>query len=159
VTEALLAARPEARLVGLEAFDEARIWAGVPRFGVDFDTDFLPSEAGLESHLSHNKGCYVGQEIHARLHFRGHPNRKLVALRLPAALAEGLASEAALYAGGQHVGRITSLARLARKGLRAGIGLLRYQVTQERPRLALAPDGEAAIDLAPVATDLGAPRA
>ncbi|MBI3992401.1 MAG: hypothetical protein HY342_03940, partial [Candidatus Lambdaproteobacteria bacterium] len=159
LTEALLAAQPAARLVGLEAYDEARTWAGVPRLGVDFDTDFLPAEAGLESHLSHNKGCYVGQEIHARLHFRGHPNRKLVALRLPATLAQGLAAGATLYAEGQSVGRITSLSRLERRGQRAGIGLLRYQVTQERPRLAAAPDGEAAIVLAPVATDLGAPRA
>ena len=42
--EALLAAAPGARLVGFAAFDEARIGAGVPRWGVDFDAGLLPAE-------------------------------------------------------------------------------------------------------------------
>jgi tRNA-modifying protein YgfZ len=60
-----------------------RIESGRPRFGVDFDSDTIPEEAGLnERAVSFSKGCYVGQETVARLHYRGRPNRHLRGLRL-----------------------------------------------------------------------------
>ncbi|HUZ99401.1 MAG TPA: hypothetical protein VMU74_08575 [Gaiellaceae bacterium] len=55
-----------------------RIEAGVPRWGHELDDRVLPAEAGLdETHISFTKGCYPGQEPIARLHYRGHVNRKL----------------------------------------------------------------------------------
>jgi folate-binding protein YgfZ len=152
----LLAAAPGARLVGYEAYDEARIAAGVPRFGVDYDGELLPAEAALYDRLAFNKGCYVGQEVHARLHYRGHVNRKLGALRVPEAQAAELAPGAQLYAAGAAVGRLTSLARLPREGTRAGIALLRLETLQAGVPLAAAPEGPAAIRTAALATDLGA---
>src|SRR5919199_1234420 len=60
-----------------------RIEAGRPRFGLDFDSDTIPEEAGLnERAVSFTKGCYVGQETVARLHYKGKPNRHLRGLRL-----------------------------------------------------------------------------
>ncbi len=60
-----------------------RIEAGRPRFGVDFDSDTIPEEAGLnERAVSFTKGCYVGQETVARLHYKGKPNRHLRGLKL-----------------------------------------------------------------------------
>ena len=54
-----------------------RIEAGVPRWGRELDDAILPAEAGLdETHISFSKGCYPGQEPIARLHYRGHVNRK-----------------------------------------------------------------------------------
>ncbi|MEA2375235.1 MAG: hypothetical protein QOD53_1698 [Thermoleophilaceae bacterium] len=66
-----------------EAAECLRIEAGRPRFGLDFDTDTIPEEAGLNDRaVSFTKGCYVGQETVARLHYKGKPNRHLRGLRL-----------------------------------------------------------------------------
>ncbi|MEO5567893.1 MAG: glycine cleavage T C-terminal barrel domain-containing protein, partial [Gemmatimonadaceae bacterium] len=73
-----------ARVVGSGATDAARIEAGRPIWGVDMDETTLPQEANLESlgAISYTKGCYTGQEVVARLHFRGHVNKRLVGLRI-----------------------------------------------------------------------------
>ena len=74
--------------LGLERASEAaseclRIESGRPRYGLDIDADTIPEEAGLnERAVSFTKGCYVGQETVARLHYKGKPNRHLRGLRL-----------------------------------------------------------------------------
>ena len=75
-----------------------RIERGRPRYGIDLDDTVIPQEAGLnERAVSFTKGCYVGQETVARLHYRGKPNRHLRGLRLsaPAATGDEIASRAA----------------------------------------------------------------
>ena len=64
---------------GLAAWEIARIEAGRPEWGLDIDETTIPQEANLdELHaISYTKGCYVGQEVVARVHFRGHVNRHL----------------------------------------------------------------------------------
>jgi folate-binding Fe-S cluster repair protein YgfZ len=43
----------------------------------------MPAEAGMtERAVDFEKGCYIGQEPVARLHYRGKPNRTLRGLRL-----------------------------------------------------------------------------
>jgi len=71
-----------ARLVGPMAVECARIEAGRPLWGADMDDSTLPQEVNLEGlgGLSYTKGCYTGQEVVARLHFRGHVNRRLMGL-------------------------------------------------------------------------------
>lgn len=59
-----------------------RIEGGLPRYGVDVSEDAFPFEANLEAAISYTKGCYIGQEVVARAHARGHANRRLVGLRL-----------------------------------------------------------------------------
>lgn len=60
-----------------------RIEAGVPRWGREIDDRILPAEAGLDAtHVSFAKGCYPGQEPIARLHYRGHANRRLRVVEL-----------------------------------------------------------------------------
>ena len=67
-----------------------RIESGRPRHGLDTDADTIPQEAGLnERAVSFTKGCYVGQETVARLHYRGKPNRHLRGLRLSEPAAHG----------------------------------------------------------------------
>jgi tRNA-modifying protein YgfZ len=67
-----------------------RIEAGRPRHGLDTDGDTIPQEAGLnERAVSFTKGCYVGQETVARLHYKGRPNRHLRGLRLSQPAAHG----------------------------------------------------------------------
>jgi folate-binding protein YgfZ len=69
--------------VSLDAYETARIDAGVPRFGADITPENFPAEAGvLERAVSFQKGCYPGQETVARMHYRGHPNRRLYRFEL-----------------------------------------------------------------------------
>src|SRR6202035_1259310 len=72
------------------AAEIVRVERGRPRYGIDLDESTIPQEAGLnERAVSFTKGCYVGQETVARLHYRGKPNRHLRGLRLSAAAASG----------------------------------------------------------------------
>jgi len=71
------------RPVGWAAFNAARIEAGRPMYGIDFDDSVLPAETGLMNRaVSFTKGCYLGQEIVARMHARGQFARQLVGLRM-----------------------------------------------------------------------------
>jgi folate-binding protein YgfZ len=91
--------------VGAEAVEILRIEAGVPRFGAEMSAETMPAEAGIvERAVDFEKGCYIGQEPVARLHYRGKPNRRLRGLRLsaPANTGEGL------RLGDREVGRIGS---------------------------------------------------
>jgi folate-binding protein YgfZ len=84
-----------------------RIERGRPRYGLDLDQTTIPQEAGLnERAVSFTKGCYVGQETVARLHYKGKPNRHLRGLRLSAPAATG----AELRLGERVVGRLGSVA-------------------------------------------------
>jgi folate-binding protein YgfZ len=76
--------------VSEEAAECLRIESGRPRFLHDVGTDTIPQEADLnERAVSFTKGCYVGQETVARLHYKGKPNRHLRGLRLSAPVASG----------------------------------------------------------------------
>jgi folate-binding protein YgfZ len=87
------------------AAEVVRVEAGRPRYGIDLDDTTIPQEAGLnERAVSFTKGCYVGQETVARLHYRGKPNRFLRGLRLSAPVASGTP----LLLGEREVGRIGS---------------------------------------------------
>ena len=67
-----------------------RVESGRPRFGREMTTATIPQEAGInERAVSFTKGCYIGQETVARLHYRGKPNRHLRGLRLERAAAAG----------------------------------------------------------------------
>lgn len=70
------------RPVGWHAFNIARVEAGTPLFNIDFGPDNLPAESGaLESRVSFTKGCYLGQEVVARMHSLGAPKQQLASLR------------------------------------------------------------------------------
>lgn len=92
---------------GSEAFHALRIEAGFPLYGTDISKDNLAQEvARTKRAISFTKGCYLGQEPIARIDALGHVNRELRALRLDARPAGG----AAVHAGGQEVGAVTSSA-------------------------------------------------
>lgn len=89
--------------VSPEAVEILRVESGVPRFGAEMDADTMPAEAGIvEDAVSFTKGCYIGQETVARLHYKGKPNRHLRGLRLSGAAAPG----AALRLGEKEVGTL-----------------------------------------------------
>jgi tRNA-modifying protein YgfZ len=81
---------------------------GRPRYGVDLDDTVIPQEAGLNGRaVSFTKGCYVGQETVARLHYKGKPNRHLRGLRLSGPANGG----EELVLGERVVGHVGSVAR------------------------------------------------
>ena len=96
--------RPEGDEATGEEAERARIEARIPRWGAELDESILPAEAGLDAtHISFTKGCYPGQEPIARLHYRGHVNRRLRVLEVEnAAVGDEVEHE------GKKVGRITS---------------------------------------------------
>ena len=100
--------RAGAVVVPESAVEARRVETGRPRYGLDLDDTVIPQEAGLnERAVSFTKGCYVGQETVARLHYKGKPNRHLRGLRLSRHAASGTP----LRLGEREVGRLGTIAR------------------------------------------------
>ena len=112
-----------AREVAEEAVECLRVESGRPRYGIDLDETVIPEEAGLNDRaVSFSKGCYVGQETVARLHWRGKPNRHLRGIRLS---VPGVTGDAVLL-GERPVGRLGSVAISPRFGP-IGLALVRRE--------------------------------
>jgi len=98
----------------------ARIEAGRPLWGPDMDEGTLAQEARLDelSAISYTKGCYIGQETVARIHFRGHVNRRIRGLMLDTAPGADLPPLRATLtsADGEVVGDVRSCIRSPRYG-------------------------------------------
>ena len=103
-----------------EALEILRVEAGVPALGAELDEDVLPPEARLERAISTTKGCYVGQEIVARLRARGQVNHLLVGLRLEPSDVSSRdalpAIDAPLSFEGRATGELTSVVRSPSEG-------------------------------------------
>lgn len=108
-----------------ELYEVLRVEAGRGVFGVDFGERDLPQEAGLTRVVSVQKGCYVGQETVARIHFRGHVNRVSRTLRIEGAEPGSLVGRNVLV-DGTPVGRVTSAVRSPRSGV-VGIAMVRVE--------------------------------
>ncbi len=107
-----------------EAWELARIRAGIPRMGVDFGDHTLPQEAGLARRaVSFTKGCYLGQEPVVMLEHRGKPPTRLFVLRSERPLPVGRVLRTR---EGDVVGRVTSAARAVEAdGAYLGLGLVK----------------------------------
>jgi folate-binding protein YgfZ len=96
------------RPAGWAAFNATRIEAGRPIFGIDFDDSVLPAESGLlDRAVSFTKGCYLGQEVVARMHARGQIARRLAGIRMEDD-ALPLAGAQIVDEQGNQIGAITS---------------------------------------------------
>ncbi len=97
------------RWCGWRALEMVRIEAGFPRFGVDIDETNLAPEAGIEERaISYTKGCYIGQEVIARIRTYGQVAKSLRRLRLADELRVLPQKGDKLYSGGKEVGYVTS---------------------------------------------------
>ena len=114
-----------ARPVGYDALEILRIEAGLPRYGLDMDETNIVTEAGLDEAVSYTKGCYTGQEIIARIHWRGHVAKKLTGLLLS---EEGRVERAAkiLSTDGKEIGRVTSYTFSPRLKRTIALGYIKY---------------------------------
>lgn len=126
------AAEPTSEVAGLprgpfELYEILRIEAGLGRFGVDYGEDLLAQEAGLSRVVSATKGCYVGQEVVAKLHFRGKVSRVLRPLAFEGSEDPSALVGRDLVSEDKRVGRVTSAVRSPGRGP-VGIGLARTDV-------------------------------
>ncbi|MEE8550864.1 MAG: hypothetical protein V3T08_06370, partial [Gemmatimonadota bacterium] len=113
------------RTAGRRALEAARVEWGIPRYGVDMDDSTLAPETGLEAEaISYEKGCYLGQEVIARIHFRGHVNRFLRSLEFDGGLPD---AGAHLFSGEKDVGVVTSAVHTPEFGP-IGLGYVRREV-------------------------------
>jgi folate-binding protein YgfZ len=114
-----------ARPVGREAWNVLRVEAGVVRHGVDVEPGMLLLEAPLPDVYSLTKGCYLGQEVIARVTYRGHVNRQLVGLRFGGQQVPP--AGAPVVAGGREVGRVTSAVASPTLGRAIALALVRRE--------------------------------
>ena len=113
------------RPVGYEALETLRIEAGLPRYGVDMDETNIVTETTLDDAVSYTKGCYVGQEIIARIKYRGHVAKKLAGLKFEKVVpvAAGMAIQSA---DGKEIGKITSATNSPELSCTLALGYLKY---------------------------------
>jgi folate-binding protein YgfZ len=133
VADKLIAAAKQigGRAVGWQAFETARIEAGIPRFGADMDETSIPLECGLESRaVSYTKGCYLGQEVINRIHSVGHVNRELRALRLATNLEPLPKKGDPLFHNGKEAGHITSAVKSPLLNQTIALGYVRREANQ-----------------------------
>ena len=120
--------------VGVEAFTAARIEAGFPLFGVDFDETNLPQEIARDRQaISFTKGCYLGQETVARIDALGHVNQQLVGVQFSGASVPNGGLELSL--AGNKVGRVTSAAFSPKVGVPIGLAMVRREANAVGTRL------------------------
>ena len=132
---------------GLGAWEIARVEAGRPEWGLDMDETTIPQEANFDelNAISYTKGCYVGQEVVARVHFRGHVNRHLRGLRSVGADGPPMGAQL-IDDSGNHVGDVRSAVSSPRLGGIA-IGMVRREVTPGMSLNAKWETGERRVDV------------
>ena len=114
-----------ARPVGQDALEIMRVEAGVPRYGQDMDDTTVVTETNLDNAVSYTKGCYVGQEIIARIKYRGHVAKKLRGLLFEGGgeIPNGAPIESA---DDKEIGHITSSVFSPYLGRRVAMGYIKY---------------------------------
>jgi folate-binding protein YgfZ len=113
-----------ARPVGSDAFETLRIEAGIARYGIDMDETNVVTEASLDDAVSFTKGCYIGQEIIARIKYRGHVAKKLTGLVFEDEV--GLQGGAKIFSEHREIGRVTSPAFSPRLSRTVALGYVKY---------------------------------
>lgn len=106
-----------------EAFETLRIEYGIPFYEKDMDETTVVPELGIDEMISYKKGCYIGQEIIARIHFRGHIAKRLSGLTLSEKLEVGSELKTA---EDKNAGQITSVTFSPKLGTHIALGFVRY---------------------------------
>ncbi|HVS21531.1 MAG TPA: aminomethyltransferase family protein [Pyrinomonadaceae bacterium] len=128
-----------AQPVGSDALETLRIEAGIARYGVDMDETNVVTETNLDDAVSFTKGCYIGQEIIARIKYRGHVAKKLTGIILE--------SEANLKSGARILssddkesGRVTSSAFSPRLNRTIALGYVKYDYLEPETSVKVVAD-------------------
>ena len=119
-----------------ELYETLRIEQGIPLYGVDVDEATIVPEIGLPDIISYNKGCYIGQEIIARIHFRGHIAKQITGLILSDISAEeNLIGQELKSLDGKNAGKITSACVSPTLQKTTALGFVRYDYLAEGTHL------------------------
>jgi folate-binding protein YgfZ len=121
-------------LAGSHAFESARIEAGMPRYGIDFNEENLPQEVGRDSEaISFTKGCYLGQETVARIDALGHVNQRLAGVRFFGSDVPSGGTE--LTREGRVIGSVTSAAFSPKLDAPLALAMVRREANSPGTRL------------------------
>jgi aminomethyltransferase len=135
--------------VGHEALNVRRVEAGIPWWGEELDSSIVPLEARLDRAIHLHKGCYVGQEIIARIDARGHVNNLLAGFlvqgdRLPERGAE-------IHVEGRRVGRVSTALQSLRLERPIALGYLRRELQDAGTKVeAQTAEGPVALEVTPL---------
>lgn len=121
--------------IGNEAFETLRIEQGTPRYGVDMDETNVVLETGIDAAVNFNKGCYIGQEIIARIHFRGHVAKKLTGLIFEDENADISHGDEIKTPDDKNAGKITSVTFSPKLGKKIVLGYVRYAFLEKGTEL------------------------
>ncbi|HVF44784.1 MAG TPA: glycine cleavage T C-terminal barrel domain-containing protein [Pyrinomonadaceae bacterium] len=132
-----------ARPAGFDALEVLRVEAGLPRYGVDSsEANVVLEVVDEDASVSYTKGCYTGQEIIARIHWRGHVAKRLAGI-IFARDAEPPSDPAVRTCDeGREVGRITSHAFSPRLRRRVALAVIRYDSLAPGTELKVFSGGE-----------------
>ncbi len=137
----------EAGQLSPEAYEAYRVELGQPRWGIDFGPETLPQEVGDTAAVSYEKGCYLGQEVVARIHYRGGVQKSLVGVLLPST-GEALPGRT-LQAQGRDAGRITSSVYSPGLGRWIGLAMLHNRAGGAGTELEVEGGGRAQVSTLP----------
>ena len=122
--------------IGIEAYEMLRVEEGEPQYGGELGEAYNPLETGLWGSISFDKGCYIGQEVIARLDTYQKVQKHLVSLSFSsdAQVAEG----AKLAMNGKEVGLVTSVVKLPTTSELIGMGYVRKEAAESGTKLSLS---------------------
>jgi glycine cleavage system T protein len=125
--------------IGWNALESLRIEAGIPRYGTELTDAVIPLEAELEHAIDFEKGCYIGQEIVARMKYRGHPNRLLRGIEIDdRSISQDdceLRPGARIFNAGKEVGWVTSAIFAPTLEKKVALGYVRIAVAEPGSRV------------------------
>lgn len=124
---ALIGATPDCPEVRADDLLPLRIEIGEPVMGVDLTEKTIPQEgADVAGSVDFAKGCYLGQELVARIDSRGHVNKRLAGLLVAGSAVPAAGSEVTV--GGRPVGTVTSAAWSPERGTVVALAMIRMEV-------------------------------
>ncbi|HEY0458928.1 MAG TPA: glycine cleavage T C-terminal barrel domain-containing protein [Pyrinomonadaceae bacterium] len=121
--------------ISQELYERLRIEQGIPLYGVDMDETTIVPELGIDGLISYNKGCYIGQEIIARIHFRGHIAKQLTGLVFEDETVSVNPKDEIKTADGKNAGKITSATYSPKLQKTIALGYVRYDYLAEGTEL------------------------
>ena len=128
-----------AEWIGEDSWDMIRIEYAIPLFGKEIGQEYNPLEVGLEKLIDFDKGCYIGQEVIARLDTYSKVKKRLVSLSIDSSYS--CSPEQEIYLDGKAVGHLTSIA-MHPNGLEyIGLGFLRVGPLSQSDSFALTSEG------------------
>lgn len=133
--------------VGWEALNVRRVEAGIPWWGEELDATLVPLEARLDHAIHLHKGCYVGQEIIARIDARGRVNNLLTGFFVPDETLPARGAE--IHSDDRKVGRVSTALHSLRLDRPIALGYLRRELQEPGTRVqAVTPEGPVELEVA-----------